>query len=76
MLLKAEDQATFRALIEHRGGKVSASYQIEGRVNDKPVTQSDNRMFASTQEARVWLVGEAEERGFAGCEPEERTTAA
>jgi hypothetical protein len=32
--------------------------------------QSDKRMFASEQEARTWLVGEAEERGFKDFEPE------
>ena len=47
-----------------------ASYRIEGRVEGKPVVQSDKRMFASEQEARTWLMGEAEERGFKNFEPE------
>ena len=34
------------------------------------VKQSDERMFASEQEARSWLVGEAELRGFGSVEPE------
>jgi hypothetical protein len=76
MLLKAEDKAKFRASIEHDAGKIWATYWVEGRVNDAPVTQTDRRMFASTQEARAWLVAEAEERGFAGHEPEDRTLAA
>lgn len=55
--------------------KIWASYSIEGRVNDKPTTQSDKRMFASEVEARNWLIGEAEERGFHGFEPEVRPSA-
>jgi hypothetical protein len=76
MLLKAEDKAKFRARIDHEGGKVWATYTVEGRVNDAPVTQTDKRLFASTQEARMWLLGEAQERGFSDCEPEDRTAAA
>jgi hypothetical protein len=44
-------------------------------VNDKLVKQADRRMFASEQEARTWLIGEAEERGFGECEPEVRASA-
>ena len=72
MLLRAEDQATFQGRIEEDGGTVWASYRIEGQVNGEPVVQSDKRMFASEQEARTWLVGEADERGFDGFEPEVR----
>ena len=76
MLLKAEDKAEFRARIDHEGGKIWGNYTVEGRVNNQPVTQTDKRMFASTQEARVWLLGEAQMRGFSDCEPEDRTAAA
>ena len=75
MLLRSEDNAEFRAQIEKAADKIWASYSIKGRVNDKPVTQSDKRMFASEQEARTWLIGEAEERGFHGFEPEVRASA-
>ena len=70
MLLRAEDQAKFQGRIDDNGATVWASYRIEGRVEGKPVVQSDKRMFASEQEARTWLVGEAEERGFKDFEPE------
>jgi hypothetical protein len=70
MLLRAEDQAKFQGQIDDKGATVWASYRIEGRVEGKPVVQSDKRMFASEQEARTWLVGEAEERGFKDFEPE------
>ena len=70
MLLRAEDQAKFQGRIDDKGATVWASYRIEGRVEGKPVVQSDKRMFASEQEARTWLVGEAEERGFKDFEPE------
>lgn len=73
MLLTAEDQAKFRALIEHQGAKVCATYWVEGQLAGQPITQSDKRLFASTQEARVWLIGEADRRGFKDCEPEDRT---
>jgi hypothetical protein len=43
---------------------------VEGGVNGESVKQSDERMFASEQEARSWLVGEAELRGFGSVEPE------
>ena len=69
MLLRAEDQAKFEGRIDDKGATVWASYRIEGRVEGKPVVQSDKRMFASEQEARTWLVGEAEERGFKDFEP-------
>ena len=72
MLLRAEDQARFQGWIDEDGGTVWASYRIEGQVKAQPVVQSDKRMFASEQEARTWLVGEAEERGFQGFEPEVR----
>jgi len=65
MLLRAEDQARFHGRIDDNGGTVWASYRIEGRVEGKPV-------FASEQEARTWLTGEAEERGFKNFEPEVR----
>ena len=68
MLLRAEDQARFHGRIDDNGGTVWASYRIEGQ----PVVQSDKRMFASEQEARTWLTGEAEERGFKNFEPEVR----
>ena len=70
MLLKAEDNATFHSSITQKDSEVWASYAVEGRVNGKPVKQGDNRMFASEQEARSWLVGEAELRGFGRVEPE------
>jgi hypothetical protein len=56
--------AKFQGRIDDKGATVWASYRIEGRVEGKPVVQSDKRMFASEQEARTRLVGEAEERGF------------
>jgi hypothetical protein len=70
VLLRAEDRATFQGQIEEDGGTVWASYRIEGRIGGEPVVQSDRRMFASKQEARTWLIGEAEERGFNDFEPE------
>ena len=70
MLLKAEDDATFQSRIAQKDIEVWASYSVEGRVNGEPVRQSDERMFASEQEARSWLVGEAELRGFGRIEPE------
>jgi len=70
MLLRAEDQAKFQGRIDDKGATVWASYRIEGRVEGKPVVKSDNRMFASEQEARTWLMGEAEQRGFNDFEPE------
>jgi hypothetical protein len=76
MLLKAEDKAKFHARIDHEGGKIWAKYTIEGQVNNQPVSQADKRMFASTQEARMWLIGEAQERGFPDCDPEDHTAAA
>jgi hypothetical protein len=75
MLLRSEDNAKFRAEIEVAADKIWASYSIEGRVNEKPVKQADRRMFASEQEARTWLLGEAEERGFHDFEPEVRASA-
>jgi hypothetical protein len=75
MLVRSEDKANFRGQIEVAADKIWASYSIEGRVNDEAVKQSDKRMFASEQEARMWLVGEAEERGFPDFEPETRTSA-
>jgi hypothetical protein len=70
MLLKAEDNATFRSSITQKDIEVWASYSVEGGVNGESVKQSDERMFASEQEARSWLVGEAELRGFGSVEPE------
>jgi hypothetical protein len=70
MLLKAEDDATFRSSITQKDVEVWACYSGEGRVNGEPVRQADKRMFASEQEARSWLVGEAELRGFGIVEPE------
>lgn len=75
MLVRSEDKANFRGNIEIDADKIWASYCIEGRVNDEPVKQSDKRMFASEQEARMWLVGEAEQRGFHDFKPETRTAA-
>jgi hypothetical protein len=72
MLLRSEDNAQFSGQIERAADKIWASYSIQGRVNDKPETQGDKRMFASEVEARNWLIGEAEERGFHGFEPEVR----
>ena len=69
MLLKAEDQGKFRATITKDDSKVWASYSIDGRVNGAPMTQSDKQLFASELEARSWLIGEAEKRGFADFEP-------
>jgi hypothetical protein len=70
MLLKAEDNATFRSSITPKDAEVWASYSVEGRVDGKPVKQGEERMFASEQEARSWLIGEAEQRGFGSVEPE------
>jgi hypothetical protein len=70
VLLRAEDQAEFQGQIDEDGGTIWASYRIEGRIEGEPVVQSDRRMFASEQEARTWLIGEAEERGFTDFEPE------
>jgi hypothetical protein len=70
MLLKAEDNATFRSSITQKEVEVWARYSVEGRVNGEPLKQSDERMFASEQEARSWLVGEAAQRGFGSIEPE------
>ena len=75
MLVRSEDKANFRAEIEVAADKIWASYSIEGQVNNEPVKQSDKRMFASEQEARTWLIGEAEERGFPDFEPEVRASA-
>ena len=72
MLLRAEDHAQFRAQIVEEGPKIWASYWIEGVVRNAPMAQSDKRMFASEQEARFWLTGEAEKRGFHDVEPEVR----
>ena len=74
MLVRSEDKANFRAQIEVAADKIWASYSIEGQVNNAPVKQSDKRMFASEQEARTWLIGEAEERGFPDFEPEVRAS--
>jgi hypothetical protein len=74
MLLRSEDNAKFRSQIEVAADKIWGSYSIEGQVNDQPVKQADRRMFASEQEARTWLIGEAEERGFGECEPEVRAS--
>jgi hypothetical protein len=70
MLLKAEDKATFKARITHKDAEVWASYSVEGEVNGAPVKQGDKRMFASEQEARSWLLSEADLRGFGSVEPE------
>jgi hypothetical protein len=76
MLLRAEDKANFRGRIDKSGAaEVWASYSIEGQVKNEPVTQTDKRMFASEQEARTWLIGEAESRGFHDFEPEIRASA-
>jgi hypothetical protein len=74
MLVRSEDKANFRGQIEVAADRIWASYSIEGRVNDEPVKQSDKHMFASEQEARMWLVGEAEQRGFHDFKPEMRTS--
>jgi hypothetical protein len=70
MLLKAEDQAKFSSRIVQDDSRIWASYSVEGRIKGEPVTQADKRMFASEQEARSWLIGEAEMRGFGDVEPE------
>jgi hypothetical protein len=75
MLLKAEDQATFHSRLEKRGAESWASFRVEDRVSANPVSQGDERMFASEEEARKWLVGEAERRGFHAVEPETRSAA-
>ena len=55
MLLRAEDQAKFQGRIDDKGATVWASYRIEGRVEGKPVVQSDKRMFSSEQKReRGW----------------------
>jgi hypothetical protein len=74
MLLRAEDQADFRGQIEVSGAQVWASYSVKGKVKSEPMTQSDKRLFASEQEARSWLIAEAEERGFPAFEPEIRSS--
>jgi hypothetical protein len=70
MLLRAEDKATFSSSITQKDVEVWASYLVEGSVDGEPVKQGDKRMFASQQEARSWLAGEAELRGFRSVEPE------
>jgi hypothetical protein len=72
MLLKAEDKATFLSEITQSDSEVWASYSVEGRVNGEPIQQRDRRMFASEEEARSWLIGEAQLRGFGSVEPEIR----
>ena len=69
MLLRAEDEGKFSAQIDEDGAEFWASYRMDGRVKGQPMTQSDRRMFASELEARMWLIGEAEKRGFKGFEP-------
>jgi hypothetical protein len=70
MLLRAEDKGTFKSRIERSGPEVLASYSVDGKVNGEAMTQSDKRTFASEQEARNWLVGEADQRGFPDVESE------
>jgi hypothetical protein len=70
MLLRAEDKAKFDACIEKEDSKVWASYSITGTVKGEAATQSDKRLFASEVEARGWLIGEAELRGFPNFESE------
>ena len=70
MLLRSEDQAKFDACIEQDDSKVWASYSITGNVKGEAATQSDKRLFASEVEARSWLVGEAQIRGFPNFESE------
>jgi hypothetical protein len=70
MLLKAEDNANFRSIITQKEVEVWASYSVEGCINGQSVKQGDEQMFASEQEARSWLIGEAERRGFGSVEPE------
>jgi hypothetical protein len=64
MLLTVDDHATFSARIVQDDSKIWASYVVEGLVKGEPIQQSDKRMFASEQEARSWLIGEGEQRGF------------
>ena len=52
MLLRAEDQAEFQGRIDDKGATVWASYRIEGRVEGKPVVQSDKRMAETGPGAR------------------------
>jgi hypothetical protein len=75
MLLRAEDKSKFSARIDMDGPEFWASYSVTGQVKGEIVTQSDRRMFASEQEARSWLVGEAETRGFPDFQPDMRATA-
>ena len=70
MLLRSEDKAKFAACIEKDDSKVWASYSITGNVGGEAATQSDKRLFASEVEARGWLIGEAEIRGFPNFESE------
>jgi hypothetical protein len=70
MLLRTEDKAKFGACIEQDDSKVWASYSVQRNVMGEAVTQSDKRSFASELEARSWLIGEAEIRGFHNFEPE------
>ena len=64
MILTAGDNATFSARIVEDDSRIWASYEVEGRLTGDPVRQSGKRMFASEQEARAWLLGEGEHRGF------------
>jgi hypothetical protein len=73
MLLKAEDNAHFRGEIVEENVDVWAIYSIEGQVKGEAITQSDRRLFASEQEARAWLTGEADRRGFPDFQPKVRT---
>ena len=73
MLLKAEDNAKFQAEILEDDADVWGTYSIEGQVNGKATTQSDKRLFASEQEARAWLIGEADKRGFPDFQPKVRS---
>jgi hypothetical protein len=70
MLLRAEDNGKFDGYIEQDDSKVWANYSVTGKVKGETVTQADKRLFASELEARSWLVGEAEKRGFQNLEAE------
>ena len=66
----AEDQAKFQGRIDDKGRRSGPPIASKAASRENPVVQSDKQMFASEQEARTWLVGEAEERGFKDFEPE------
>ena len=70
MLLRSKTKPNSMRVLRKSDSKVWASYSITGNVKDEAATQSDKRLFASEVEARGWLIGEAELRGFPNFESE------